>query len=43
MMMEKIEKKNKVEKITSVKNYELQLGCENRIKIKNTEFLKKNI
>ena len=43
MMIEKIEKKNIVEKITSLKNYELQLGCENRIKIKNTEFSKKNI
>ena len=32
-----------MEKITSLKNCELQLGCENRIKIKNTEFLKKNI
>ena len=32
-----------MEKITSLKNFELQLGCENRIKIKNTEFLKKNI
>ena len=43
MMTEKIEKKNIVEKIISLKNCELQLGCENRIKIKNTEILKKNI
>ena len=43
MMIEKKEKKNIVEKITSLNYCELPLGCENRIKIKNTEFLKKNI
>ena len=42
-MFEKKEKKNIVEKITSLKNFELQLGCENRNKNKNTDFLKKNI
>ena len=43
MIIKKIKKKNIVEKITSQKNCELQLDCENRIKIKNTKSLKKNI